>query len=251
MGYTSFNVEPAVLWFIAMGLGTAALSVRAIVRTLRKRTRTRPADAAQPGWRRILPDCSKRERVIDSATLFALSGLPYLALAAVMLGRPTINGEGWTFVVMAAAIAAFEAALLVRAILASQVGQEPVVAISAAPIPRNTDLKLRVEIHAPDANSPAGTREIFAQVVCIEHAVIHQGRFTTMAHRVFNDRALKIAGHLVGQDRLAGEQDIRFNAAAWPASGPKNLGNQTYEWQLQIELPGTKNKRVIFPLEVV
>ena len=236
---------PAVYWFAALGVVVFSVTLGLATGLFRRRTRmkTVPVDGARL---RIRPDRSRREHVRAAALLCVSAGIPLLALASRLASHHELDGGGKTFVALAVLIAGFGLVWLARSLVALQAGDDAIVTVARVPLRRDDDIDFRIEI----PRAAGTTRAISASVVCIEHAVIHMGRFTHMAHRVVNEMPLLLDAGSTPAGGATGQLTVRFPAASWPASGPGRSLNYTYEWVLRVELPGSGTALTRFPLEV-
>ncbi len=238
----------SLYWFGALGFVVASIVIGMATGILRRRSRmkTIPSNASD-GWQ-LLQIQSRRQRYLAGLYIFCTTGLPLIGLSAHWYSRQELNGGGRAFVILSAVLASAEVIWLIRSFLDYRYTGDARVQLSCAtPLKRDDDFTLRINIPARDA-APA---EIVGRIVCIEHAVVHFGRFTHMKHTTVREIPLNLAAARSADGRLAGEIRVRIPAENCPPSGRGKSFNHTYEWQLRVDLAGGKNAQSVFPLDVM
>lgn len=215
---------------------------------LRKRVRMKTVAATEAEWLKLCPDHSRYEWFIAGLYLLGTTGIPLLVVSARFFYAEAAGASGGrAFLALAACIALAEAAWTARSYLALKTLGDADVQLTLAPIKRGEPFELRIAV---PAGNPAQS-EIAARIICIEHALLHFGRFAHMKHTNVREIPLAIASACDGAGRVAGTAQLRVPAENCPPSGHGKSLNYTYEWQLRVELPGGKNASSVFPLDVV
>ena len=245
MDSTVVKSAPQLYWVCACGAAAFSLGVGFATGLIRKRRRMKTIAQSENGWRELLPNQSRSTRRAGALFLVLTSGLPLLVLSALLWPWRELDGGGRTFVVISLSVVIVELVWLVRAIIACRASDDARVFFQAERVTRDQEFAWRVSVPARGGNT-----EICGRVICIEHAVVHQGRFTHIDHRIVREQPLRLTGHPAGEDRLAAEGALHFPTERWPASGPGKSLNFNYEWQLHVELPGRPGQVTIFPLDV-
>ena len=245
MDPTALKAVPASYWLGAAGTLSVSLIVGAASGLLRKRSGMKTRETAESGWLRVLPDHSRREWFLAGLFLLCTSGLPLVALAAHIYTEHEWAGGGQALLVLSLGIALAEVAWTARSIIAFKTVGDADVRITLAPITRDTDFSLRIDIPA----RTSAQSEIIARIVCIEHAVVHFGRFTHVNHTTVREIPLTLAATSRESGRCLAVTQLRIPSENCPPSGRGKSFNHTYEWLLRVELE--KSARSVFPLDVI
>jgi hypothetical protein len=192
-----------------------------------------------------------RDGVKQSWLLLLLTGLPMAALAVhlVVVMQP-VQGWGAVFVAFALLMLAGAIIALWWASKASSYIGDPRLSIRPMPLQRGEDFSVNVEVDIYRALPDA---DVVVHVICLEHALMHTGRFTQFVKKIVSQKSLHVLNHVTAAagSVLAGSGVLQFDPAETPASGQRGITMYPrYTWEARVELAGTRKFVAIFPLEV-
>ncbi len=197
----------------------------------------------------LLPQQTPRERLYTALFLLISIALPFLILAAQF-------EIATSFTLLAAHQFCAAAILLTLALIAP-------VALRARALDHQGDCQLTIDraalvldtpftLHATiTARKPLQITRWQVRLVCVEHILMHSGRYSHHVTRPHREILATLAGPttLSAQQSLSGSATLRADSKEHPPSGQTSVATYPhYHWEIRLELTGSLNSTAIYPI---